>query len=289
MPTMSGYQRNNTETEEMSPDDHTAKLIQDAKKAKAMMFQLPGKLNISQIDEDYLMIDTHLDDNLKKKIQSYEFVDFGKLIAKNRNYQDEHQRLEIVNKNGMSFLSSVSDRETININTYARWEQAFRVYSNVLMSKYLTKTTELLQYNHTIHTAAMSYVWDNVYAYDKEFRHHIARHPCCSWSVILQQVWTILLKDRLSRGDNFFQRGYQPSNNGQKGSKEPCRHFNRGKCSYGLSCKFDHRCSVKKCGKWGHGAHICRHRHQDSEMGVNGNNTNVSSDGNYNNNNSAKK
>ena len=29
---------------------------------------------------------------------------------------------------------------------------------------------------------------------------------------------------------------------------------------YGSSCKFDHRCSVKKCSKFGHRAHICRMR-----------------------------
>ena len=41
---------------------------------------------------------------------------------------------------------------------------------------------------------------------------------------------------------------------------EPCRRFNKGRCTFGLSCKFDHRCSVKKCGKFGHGAHQCRLR-----------------------------
>ena len=56
---------------------------------------------------------------------------------------------------------------------------------------------ELTQYNHVIHTTSMSYIWDNVYAYDKEFRYRIARHPTRSWSVILQQAWTMLIKDRV--------------------------------------------------------------------------------------------
>ena len=30
------------------------------------------------------------------------------------------------------------------------------------------------------------------------------------------------------------------------------------KCMFSLSCKFDHGCSVPKCGKFVHGAHICR-------------------------------
>ena len=41
-----------------------------------------------------------------------------------------------------------------------------------------------------------------------------------------------------------------------KGRKEICRRFNEGKCTAGLSCKYDHRCL--ECGKFGHGEHICR-------------------------------
>ena len=40
------------------------------------------------------------------------------------------------------------------------------------------------------------------------------------------------------------------------GKKEICKCFNRGKCTYGLGCKFDYRCAGLKCGKFGHGAHI---------------------------------
>ena len=142
------------------------------------------------------------------------------------------------------------------INTYQKWEQAFRIYSNVLTSAFPKKATELLQYNHTIHSAAASYHWDNVYSYDKEFRYHISRHPYRSWAAILQQAWTMLLKDRIRNNNSYFQKG--SFNRGSKKDKEPCHRFNKGRCTYGLSCKFDHRCSVKKCGKFGHGAHICR-------------------------------
>ena len=34
--------------------------------------------------------------------------------------------------------------------------------------------------------------------------------------------------------------------------------FNKGKCTAGLSCKYDHRCL--ECGKFGHGEHICRNK-----------------------------
>ena len=132
----------------------------------------------------------------------------------------------------------------------------------MLTTRYPGKAPELLQYNYTIHSAAMAYVWENVYSYDCEFRRHIARHPSRPWGVILQQVWTMFLKDRLKGGGNqFFQKGNGKIN---KRDRKPCRHFNRGHCSYGLLCHYDHHCSVKKCGKFGHGAHVCRLRHMES-------------------------
>ena len=245
------YIDNNKGTE-LTPEEQVDHLIREAEASKARMYDIPGKhLNIYQIDEDYQMIDSHIEESIKQKIQNYEYVDFCKLIARNCTGRDEmEQHLEIVNKNGMSYLSPVADRDNININGYGCWEQAFRVYSNILTSKFPGKATELLQYNHTIHSASTSYIWENVYAYDREFRRHIARHPYRSWAIILQQAWTMLLKDRI-KFDNYTKGK-------QNGKKEICKCFNKVCCTYGLSCHYEHRCSVPKCGKFGHGAHICR-------------------------------
>ena len=159
----------------------------------------------------------------------------------------------------MTYLAPVVG-DSIQINTYNRWEQAFQIYSNIITAQFPEKASELLQYNHTIHMVSTTYVWENIYAYNREFRHHISRHPERSWSIILQQAWTMLLKDRQrSDGSNsFFQKGGFGSGGHQnKKDREPCRHFNKGHCTYGLSCPYDHRCSVKKCRKFGHGVHIC--------------------------------
>ena len=53
-------------------------------------------LNVSQIDQDYQMIDVHVDEGLKRKIQAFEYIDFSKLISKNKVTSDDDQRLEIV-------------------------------------------------------------------------------------------------------------------------------------------------------------------------------------------------
>ena len=228
-----------------TPEENAARTIQDAEISKARMFDVPGKVfNTSQIDEDYKMIDSHIDETIKRKIQAFKFIHLGQLLSKNRFLSDDDsQRLEIINKNGMSFLSPVSDLEIVTINSYSKWEQAFRVYSNVLTTAFPEKSTELLQYNHTIHSAAMSYHWDNVYAYDKEFRHHIARHPYRSWAIILQLASTMLLKDRIRvDGPQYSYRG----NGKQQSRKEICKRFNKGRCTYGLSCKYEHHCAVPK-------------------------------------------
>ena len=254
-----------------TPEDHAAEIIKEAEKSKARMYKVPGRsaLSISQIDEDYQMVDAHIDEVTRRKIQSLEYVDLRKLLPKQKMGigREEDQHMEIVSRNGFTYLSPISEREAANINSYGKWEQAFRIYSNVLTSKMPGKSTELLQYGHTIHTAAMSYHWDNVYSYDKEFRQHIGHHLSRTWSVILQQAWTMLLKDRIRNNSNhLFQKGNLPGSKSNK--KEPCRHFNRGKCTFGLSCKFDHRGSVPKCGKFGHGTHICRLRDSSPDKTV---------------------
>ena len=134
---------------------------------------------------------------------------------------------------------------------FAKWETAFRIFSNIYCTEYPLKAGELLQYLHVIHTASQTYYWDNVYLYDHEFRFHMSKHPQRSWAVILQQAWNLRLKDKI-RHENF---------SGEKTkfkSKEVCKCFNRGKCHLGSSCKYDHHCLG--CGKFGHGEHICRNK-----------------------------
>ena len=109
-----------------------------------------------------------------------------------------------------------------------------------------------------IFTAAGSYIWDNVYNYDREFRTHISYYPDRSWAIILQQAWSMCLKDRIE----FVQ---SRSSNHQKGKKEICQRFNRGQCTAGKACKFDHRCL--ECGKFGHGQHICRQKNSSRKDG----------------------
>ena len=239
------------------------------------MLQVPGRItsrDVVNIDNNYQMIDAHIDEAMSKQIINLEFIDLSKLLPRSRVWDDD-QRLEIINKNGQiinkngqTYLSPVSDREAVQINSYMHWGQAFHVYCHVLTAHYPDMSSELLQYNHTIHTASTAYIWENIYAYDREFRQHISRHPEHVWNVILQQAWTMILKDRLRHDSGG---GHQHKN---KRDAEPCKRFNKGHCTYRLSCKFDHSCSLKKCGKFGHGAHQCHLRDTNNHPVANNSN-----------------
>ena len=168
----------------LTAEEEADQMVRDAERSKARLLEVPSEydhlaslqLNISMMDQDYQMLDSHVEDQLKKKILCFKYVDLSKLLMRNKGsgVRETEQRLEIINRNGMMYFSPVSDRDAVNISSYNKWEKAFRVYSNILTTKYPEKAPELLQYGHIIQTASVSYVWDNVYAYNREFRHHIS-------------------------------------------------------------------------------------------------------------------
>ena len=124
-----------------TPEEQADELIKHSERAKAQIYEVKGKdkhqLMVAQMDEDYQMIDSHSDDNLRDKILNWKYVDFFKLVPKTKGgWEEEHQRLEIINENGVSFLSPVSERESVQITSYSKWEQAFRIYLNVVTLKY---------------------------------------------------------------------------------------------------------------------------------------------------------
>ena len=271
--------------EVMTPHQLSARNTVAAENNKAVIFPKTGKdsnLNnfctTAMMDEEYLVIGAHIDESMQQKITNGEYVDFGKLLPKDKIVtSDEDSRLELVIRNGKTFWLPVT--ESVQINSFSKWEQAFRIYANIYTSKHPQRSTELIQYNHVIHTISGMFAWDNVYNYDKEFRLHMSKHPGRNWAIILQQAWTMQLKDRLSKGEtsyfnaNFGNNfGHTPEGKGKgqgathgKWGGEPCRRFNKERCPFGPKCRYDHRCAYEPCGKFGHSILNCRKLAADRE------------------------
>ena len=244
------------------PDKHAADLIGDAEWAKAKMLNVKGNVSDKDktllhsvlVDEGYLLVASHVDEQMKDKILEFQYIDFARLLPRDRIVTDDDQRLTFINKGGVPYLVPANDIPS-GIHGYGKWDQAFRVYSDIIMSKFPGKAQELIQYNHVIHIASQTYTWDNVYMYDKDFCMHISYNPSRSWAVILQQAWSIRLKDH--QQISHSKSGNASHTLGSK-SKDYCRRFQCGQCNMGMACKYEYKCTI--CGKFSHRAHICQHQ-----------------------------
>ena len=263
--------------EDEMPQEQGDKMVRLSERAKASLFppqcqNLQNNLNanytskqfvpkdVTLIDQDYVVVSGHVDPALQEKIVSGQYVDFGKLLPKDRVSALDDSRMELVVRNGKAFWVPISDG--VSINNFAKWEQAFRVYANIYAKAHQEHAGELIEYNHVIHSISLSFAWDNVYAYDCDFRLHLARHPDRSWSIILQQAWAMRLCDRIYHNkienQSYNHTQEMPSHHHKEGTKSSdyFKRFNKGKCNLGKACRYEHRCLY--CNKFGHGVIICR-------------------------------
>ena len=121
--------------------------------------------------------------------------------------QEEDNRLTFINE-GESWIMLMDECDTSDetINSYIKWHAAFRAYSDILTERFPEKATELFQYEHIIHAASQTFVWENVYCYDKAFRIHFSEFPDRTWSIILHQTYTTKLKEKLRGEQNYFSK-----------------------------------------------------------------------------------
>ena len=276
---------------ELTMEEQVANRIPLGEKVKASMFPPKGEENlnnlyiegvttfksIKKMDQDYMIVGAHIDERTREKISQGLYVDFSKLLPKDRILVEEDGQMELVICNGKTFWMPASATEGVNINTFNKWEQAFRVHCVIYTKKFPGRVSELIQYNHIIHSISMSYTWENVYTYDKDFRLHLAAHPSRSWAIILQQAW--LLRLRLAWQETPTSNKYHYNGGHNSGSQsgnghgngsgfkgklgEICKRFNKGKCSLGHECNYEHRCSY--CYKFGHGVIVCHKLNFDQD------------------------
>ena len=105
----------------------------------------------AMVDETFTIVASHLDDATISKIQMGKYVDFAKLLPKDRVKMEEETELKMIMKGGQTFYVPVHDGTTIA--SFGKWETAFRIFSNIYSKFHPTKASELIQYNHIIHMA----------------------------------------------------------------------------------------------------------------------------------------
>ena len=78
----------------------------------------------------------------------------------------DEAKLELVHCTGQTYFIP-AEKDTGHISSFYKWKQAFRIFSNVYLSAHPDRATELVQYNHIISMASMTFTWENVYQYDR--------------------------------------------------------------------------------------------------------------------------
>lgn len=154
------------------------------------------------------------------------------------------------------------------------WLEAFSILSSVIIEKQPEAGQGLLQNGRLIHTEALKWGGNGWLNYDREFRKKMSLCPEMSWDQKEVQLWLDHMGSRAQQGtESTFKaqagrgtgkgsfvweaHGFKQTfrggvkRGGQRGvfcrpSAGTCRLFNKGSCSWGKTCRFQHACS--RCG-----------------------------------------
>lgn len=241
--------------------DHADDVIRDIQRNKADLAKPTGELNrhleTLLIDMKHFHLTSHVDKKLRDRILQGDFtVDFKRLIPQSRSRCKTDSRLSIVSKDGMSYFVPADKDSAKEINCYKQWEIAFRVFMGIYISKWPARADELLEYSHVIQTASLTYPWESVFNYDIAIREIITENPNCLWGKICQHTWALEIGEPSNKTGVPAAAGQ--SKQAFKQAKRICWRFNKGRCTFGEQCEYDHKCSV--CGGRNHGRHNCYKR-----------------------------
>ena len=216
-------------------------------------------------DDDFFHLTCHIEPALIHKIEQGEFIELERLLPKDKFQKGDENHLEWIQKDGGTFLVPANNKDN-KINSFRKWEQAFRAYATIYCGANPQRSKEIWQYITVINTASSSYLWENVYNYDITFRHLMAFNPQRSWAVTYNQMWNLSMRDPIPKSNRNTQFAHysngqtgksSSANQGQKRNKSDyCWNFNKGvPCKFGNKCKFVEKC--KYCDSSAHGVHAC--------------------------------
>lgn len=246
-------------------------MVKQAELQKAELAKPPGENlmtpNVSSSENldgslDYLHNSgsAHVDTATRLRIRNDWYVELHKLLPRDFDLIDEEDSLCLTNRDGRTYHVPPLEREGNNVGTFKRWQIAFKVFMAVYIEEHPTrvkKPLELIQYMQMIEEMTTTWIWDNVYKYDKRHRRMMQQFPNRHWHVPYQVAKGELKVTHAANNNSNNPRFKKPGQNA-KPKKDVCRNYNRGKCQYGASCRYDHKCST--CGKFGHNALQCRQK-----------------------------
>ena len=116
-------------------------------------------------DDQFLHSTCHVDQNTMNSIAKTGFVEIEKLMPKRNFRPNDEKRMELVNRDGVSYFVPVTDKDS-KIDSIKKWNIGFRIYATVYMRTHPHRSAEILQYIDIINMAASSFQWDNVAHYD---------------------------------------------------------------------------------------------------------------------------
>ena len=248
-------------------------VIVEAERFKADLVPPRGRSNdFVDNDDEFFHITCHVDWPIRERIEHGDYVELDKLLP-HESKRNEDKPLKIFERDGETYIGPAS-KSGNKISSLRKWDQAFRIYAAIYSQANPGRAAEIWQYVHIIHTAAGSFVWENVSWYDETFRQLMAHCPSRSWAKTYVQAWHLAMVEPLGAAKVQTGGAGKPAAGQHDWREDCCWCFNRNQCKKsGNECLYEHRCSY--CGGWNHGSFNCRKRNKkgrkSSSNGFNGN------------------
>ena len=185
-----------------TPKQQSDDMMRNAEAAKIRILHTPGNGHVlgqfemptnqqysTVVNENYLVIGNHVDMALQEKIKRGEYVDFVKLIPRDRPVHDDN-RLELINKGGHTYFLLAGDRDQVGITNFGWWEQAFHTYSNIYTKEYPERAMGIGYNKHEDTMKKMRFKYKQHYhvRLDTEFK-----LDCMVWINFLEgDLWSVV-------------------------------------------------------------------------------------------------
>ena len=138
----------------------------------------------SQGKPPHYILAKHVPDNIKRCIWANRYVDFHYLIESDPTEEIVYQ-----------FVASPNNAVTLKpakpkckLDGWVAWNKAFCMFTEIYCMKYPDRSIKLLQYSGCLNNLAGKFPFDQVCAYDKEFRVDLEWFPDKPWDQIDQQL-----------------------------------------------------------------------------------------------------